>query len=115
MKLQMEKPLKTELESLYEAANWNDAVSFIPQLLHDSWNTFTVRDEEGKLIGFAAVYATNQLASLTDVVIHPALQGKGLGKQLVGFVIRETKKSGFKSLKVDYASDKSGFYDKALI
>lgn len=115
MLLQVEKPKIKELEALYHAANWNDAISFIPKLLHDSWNTFTVRNEKKELIGFAAVYATNQLASLTDVVIHPSFQGKGLGKQLVQFVVSETKRAGFKSLKVDYASDKTGFYDKALL
>lgn len=114
MKIQVEKPNKIELEELYHSANWNDAVSFIPSLLRDSWNTFTIRDEKENLVGFAAVYATNQLASLTDVVIHPFFQGKGLGKQLVQLVIQETKKSGFKSLKVDYASDKESFYRKVL-
>lgn len=114
MHLQWEKPKLDELLALYKSVEWDDAQTFAPKLLSDSWNTLCVRNEQGELIGFAAVFASNEIAHVSDVCVRPDYQGKGLGKQLVEEVVRFTREKGFKGLKLDYEMKNKTFYDKVL-
>jgi len=77
-------------------------------------NLYLLEDEEGEIAGAVSIVPENELdrfegwkdrnaAEFARVVIAPALQGKGLAKELVSGVIREIRSRGFTSVHISVA------------
>lgn len=114
MKILWEKPSVSELQKFYQKIPWPDAAAFAPKLITDSWNTVCIRDLQNDLVGFAAVFASNEIAHVSDVAIIPSHRGKGYGRLLINEVKVFTKKQGFRGMKLDFESTNEGFYRRVL-
>ena len=68
-------------------------------------------DGESRLIGFARVITDHATAYyLCDVVIDPAYRHRGLGKELVGYIVSRPEYRGLRGLLL--TRDADGFYEK---
>ncbi|TPW78219.1 GNAT family N-acetyltransferase [Schumannella soli] len=70
--------------------------------------------QNGALVGFVNVVGDGGAhAFLVDTVVAPALQGGGIGRQLVALAVAETRATGAAWLHVDYEPHLEGFYRQA--
>ena len=78
-----------ELQDLYRYALWgrSRSVEGIELMLANTAMCFSARGDD-KLVGFCRIVTDFVYrASLWDVMIHPAHQGKGLGSELVDYAL----------------------------
>ena len=67
---------------------------------------------ETRLVGVAVLLQRGpDVAELTNMAIHPDVQGRGLGKELLGHLIREARKAGFAQLTVSTGNSSLGALD----
>lgn len=85
-----------EMKALVEALSTHCILS--PTLLQqavEKAQVFVMRNEDGSIIGTATLSLffspTGRKASIEDVVILPKFRGKGLGRELVEFLIATAK------------------------
>ena len=70
-----------------------------------------VSEEDGRLVGFARVVSDQATTYyLCDVVIDPALRGRGLGKALVGHIESRPEYAGLRGFLI--TRDAQGLYRK---
>ncbi len=76
--------------------------------------------EADAICGVAVLQAIEEApeptAEIMNIAIKPGLQGKGMGKQLLHFLIAEAKRQGFQRLQVATGNSSIGqlaFYQKA--
>ena len=68
---------------------------------------------DGRLVGWTSVVSDNvRHAFLLDVMVHPAFQRLGIGRQLVLEAMQEMRGRGVTAFHVDCAVDRAGFYEK---
>lgn len=103
----------SEVERLLKMTYWANrrSAETIVKSMHNSACFGIWSDEEQKLIGFARVisdYATTWY--LCDVIIDPAYQHQGLGKQLVSHIASSPDFSGLRGLLL--TRDAHGLYSR---
>jgi ribosomal protein S18 acetylase RimI-like enzyme len=76
--------------------------------------------EGDAICGVAVLQAVEEesepTAEIKNIAIRPGLQGQGMGKQLLGFLIAEAERQGFHRLQVatgNSSIDQLAFYQKA--
>lgn len=85
-----------ELEKLCDSVGWvRRPIKKVKSALENSFlivSIFHLNNEKKNLIGFARVTSDGSFnATIWDVVVHPAFQGRGLGKTLMIEVIKELR------------------------
>lgn len=85
-----------ELEELCDAVGWSRRpLRKVKKAIQHSFlviSMWEVRGNRRRLIGFARATSDHAFnATLWDVVVHPAFQGKGLGKALMKQVIKKLR------------------------
>lgn len=97
----------TELDAVCFTSPWSRA-SFEAELTTNRLAWYLVAEElavqdnailepdasQGKLIGYAGLWAIQDEGHITNVAVHPEYRRKHLGSILVGTLIDETKKEG---------------------
>ena len=97
-------------------AFWNDlerlkAMDVSGVMLFNSACYGVVSEEDGRLVGFARVVSDQATTYyLCDVVIDPALRGRGLGKALVGHIESRPEYAGLRGFLI--TRDAHGLYRK---
>ena len=76
-----EKFEANELNNLLDTNNWRtEPVEKLERAINSSWGWVTVRNEEGKLIGFVhALSDCVRHAYITRMIVHPDYRNKGIG------------------------------------
>ncbi|WOF21484.1 GNAT family N-acetyltransferase [Microbacterium betulae] len=104
-----------EIEALHAVAfahvpedtPWNE------RLLARSLTWVTAR-RDGELIGFVHVAGDGgRHAFLLDTCVHPAAQGRGVGRRLVAEAVAEATLQGAEWMHVDYEPQLARFYEDA--
>ena len=67
----------------------------------------SVLTENGAVLGFVVLIAKDDHLLLDVVATAPAAQGKGVGRRLVDFAVSETRRQGFKELRL-YTNEAMG-------
>ena len=103
----------SEVERLLKTTYWANhrSAETIEKSMRNSACFGIWSDEEQKLIGFARVisdYATTWY--LCDVIIDPACQHQGLGKELVSYIASSPKFAGLRGLLL--TKDAHGLYSR---
>lgn len=112
MKIYQLKEKKEALEGLVEHINellevlspgiGGISLERIRELLENPYLDVFLLEIDGRVAGMASLHYMETLvkksAWVEDVVVHPAHQGKGLGKKIMKHVIREAGKKGVKHL-----------------
>lgn len=86
-----------ELEELCDSVGWaRRPLRKVKKALENSYlvaSIWEVRGAKTSLIGFARATSDHAFnATIWDVVIHPAFQGKGLGKAFMRYMINKLRK-----------------------
>ncbi|EIT84703.1 ribosomal-protein-alanine acetyltransferase [Fictibacillus macauensis ZFHKF-1] len=109
-------PTLEEYKYLCDAVGWTDSMNFeaAEQSLQNSLYSYTVYYEKqiigmGRIVGDGAIYFYIQ-----DVVVHPAYQGQGIGKEIMNslmtYLQQKAPNQAFVGL---FASEgKEAFYEK---
>lgn len=102
-----------ELNELYRAA-WpkhtnGDHIQVLARSL-----AYVCARQAGQLVGFVYVaWDGGQHAFLLDTTVHPSVQRKGIGAELVKEAARAARESGCEWLHVDYEEGLEPFYEAA--
>ena len=67
---------------------------------------------EDKIVGFICVHDCGFRAYLSELVVDPSMQGKGMATQLLKRVEKELKKRKCKTLIADVWKESLGFYER---
>ena len=104
-----------ELEALHAAA-FDHPVTDTPwrQRLADHSLTWVAARLDGRLVGFVNVIGDGGVhAILLDTCVAPDLQGRGVGRALVGAAAAEARRAGCQWLHADYEPHLVDFYQRA--
>lgn len=102
-----------ELNDLYRAAWPKHTDGDHSQILARSLAYVCAR-QGGELVGFVYLaWDGGQHAFLLDTTVHPKVQRKGIGRELVREAARAAKESGCEWLHVDYDDELEPFYEAA--
>jgi ribosomal protein S18 acetylase RimI-like enzyme len=99
-----------ELNRLFSAA-WNEHTEsdFIAQLRHSL--TYICAYQGDRLVGFVNVAWDGGIhAFILDTTVHPDVQRRGIGQQLIRHAAQAAQQHGIAWLHVDYEEHLDGFY-----
>lgn len=100
-----------EVPALRKSVGWEARQQDYPLVFQRCNFWASARDEDGKLIAFGYICGMGlEHGYLEDVMVHPAHQGKGLGKMLVRALLEEARRSGLSIITVTYAPESTEFY-----
>lgn len=116
MKYSEELPSSAQFYNLFETTGWNDNYELTPEELYtalkNSWYTISVFDND-QLVGFGRIICDGTVhALILDCIVHPDLQGKGIGKEVMNKLVAKCKKHKIRDIQLFSAKDKAGFYEK---
>ena len=97
------------LTPLFEAVWGGASEDYEPVLAHSL--TYVAAFEATRLVGFVNVAWDGGVhAFLLDTTVHPDVQRRGVGTQLVNQAVTEAKRLGMHWLHVDYDASLDSFY-----
>ena len=87
MRIDAEQPGRNEVVDLYDAVGWTAYTKDPDRLLRSltaSHTVLTARGENGALIGLARTVSDGEtICYLQDLLVHPDMQRRGIGRQLL--------------------------------
>lgn len=107
-------PDAAAFKALYDTTNWGPASrppEFYRAALNGSWATLAAYTDDEQLVGFARVISDGKLhAFITEMIIHPQYQRRGLGEQLLGKLVQHCRAEGVNDIQLFCAKGKAEFY-----
>lgn len=102
--------------SLFEATGWNDTFrtssTELKKAIGESWAAVSAYDEN-QLVGFGRVVSDGVLyAFITDLIVQPSHQGKGIGSEILRRLIDRCQTAGIRQIQLFSAAGKVDFYRK---
>ena len=114
---QTSAPIQKELFALYETTGWNREYLVAPEELVKAVKNsqFMVAAYDGvRLVGFGRVLTDGVLhAMLYDMIVHPDYQGRGIGTNILGMLVKWCNDSHIRDIQLFCARGKSAFYGKS--
>jgi GNAT superfamily N-acetyltransferase len=106
-----DEPVKAEeIEALRIAVGWEKFENKYDRIIPNSYTHFTIR-KEGQLVGFVNVISDGiGDAFLVDLMVHPDIQRRGLGRALVGAAVTALTADGIKCIQVTFNPNLEEFY-----
>ncbi|ANF95055.1 GNAT family acetyltransferase [Paenibacillus bovis] len=102
-----------EVPDLRQHIGWDRRDSDYPVLLERCLFYAGSRDDQGLLIAFAYICGMGlQHGYLEDVMVHPSMQGKGIGQQLVQRLLAYSVQKGVEIVTATFAEEHASFYRK---
>ncbi len=102
-----------EIEDLRAAVGWDRCEGTYSSILKRHYAYYTVRAEDGRLIGYMSVLSDGVSdAFLLDLIVHPSFQGKDIGMRLVKRGIQDMKDAGVRCVQVTFDENLKGFYER---
>ena len=96
--------------ALRQHVGWAPLEARVASALEGSYAHFSVL-EDGEPVAFARVVSDGSLyALIVDVMVHPAHQGRGLGRQLLEHTLNALEEDGIRTVQVVYDPALEGFY-----
>lgn len=98
-----------EIAALCRAVGWDTSAAVIARKVH--WATASGRDAAGALVAWCGLLSDGaEHAILLDVMVHPAWQGRGVGKALIRAAVAHCRARGIPIVHVDFLPGVQGFY-----
>jgi ribosomal protein S18 acetylase RimI-like enzyme len=109
-------PDKEQFFALFQTTGWfsdrNLDVDRLYAAISNTWYMVSAYDN-GNLVGFGRVISDGTLhAMITEVIILPQYQGKGIGSNIVNDLVEKCQKNDMIHILLISASGKAGFYEK---
>lgn len=82
-----------ELDKQCFAVPWSRE-AYARELRANKLAFYIVADEDGEIVGFAGLWGIIEEGHITNVAVHPAYRGKGLGKLLVSKLLEVSEQYG---------------------
>jgi GNAT superfamily N-acetyltransferase len=99
-----------EIEDLRVAVGWDRFENKYDKVLPNSYTHFTLR-ENNQLLAFVNVISDGiSDAFLVDLMVHPSVQRRGIGRALVGRAIGELTADGIRCIQVTFDVHLERFY-----
>jgi GNAT superfamily N-acetyltransferase len=106
-----DRPAAHEIGDLRESVGWSRNAGDYPAAYEAFAWTQSARDERGTLVGFCAVLSDRvRHAVLIDVMVHPGVQRRGLGRALVARAVERARERGIELVHVDFTPENEAFY-----
>ena len=110
-----EVPQPDEVRALYRAVDWRLKPLASDEVLRRVWEfaefTVTVRDEAGALVAMSrAIGDGGFFIGIYDVVVHPNLQGMGVGTEMMRRLMAFAEAGPWYRVFLFSAPGKEGFY-----
>jgi GNAT superfamily N-acetyltransferase len=109
-------PPSDQYFSLFESTGWNDEYRATPDALMSAVSNsqyVVCAYEGGQLIGFGRILTDGILhAMIYEMIVHPAYQGRGIGKQILGMLVQWCQEAHIRDIQLFCAGGKRGFYEK---
>jgi GNAT superfamily N-acetyltransferase len=107
-----EAPDRAALCDLREAAGYGRAEGDYPRAFA-SLSTTVAAYDGSRLVGWCAAVGDGvRHAFLVDVIVHPALERKGIGRELVARAVAAESRRGASLVHADFAPDRAPFYER---
>ena len=101
-----------EIESLREAVGWPRNAGQYGDIIANSYTNFCIR-AEGRLIAFVNVISDGiGNACLVDLMVHPDLQHRGIGRALVRCAVHDLAADGIQQIQTTFPPALERFYQK---
>ncbi|MGI5473021.1 GNAT family N-acetyltransferase [Streptomyces sp. CA-132043] len=101
-----------EMLNLYDSVGWEGCTSDVDRLcrgLRNSHLVITARSADGTLLGLARTVSDDEhICYVQDVVVNPAFHRQGIGRGLVGHLMRRYAHCRFFLLSTDHESSPEG-------
>jgi ribosomal protein S18 acetylase RimI-like enzyme len=106
-----------EVCDLTVAVGWNNPGRAGLDLLQRVWDgapcKVTARDDAGQLVGMCRAYWDGGFtATIVSVIVHPDLQGQGIGRQMVTLLLEQLEGLGVYRITLNAAQGKERFYEQ---
>ena len=102
-----------EVPDLRQQIGWDRRDSDYPVLLERCLFYAGSRDDQGQLIAFTYICGMGlQHGYLEDVMVHPSMQGRGFGQQLVQNLLEHAGQKGVEIVTATFATEHRSFYQK---
>ncbi len=103
-------------QRLYDSTGWAGGLQreteFYARALAGSWAQCAAY-AGGELVGFGRVISDGVLhAFITEMIVSPSWQGRGLGAQLLDRLVQHCLQQGLRDIQLFCAEGKQGFYEK---
>lgn len=113
--LSSELPAADAFKSLYDTTAWGPAsrdAAFYQAALTGSWRARSAY-AEGQLIGFVRAISDGHLhAFITEMIVRPEHQGRGLGAALLAAIVADCQAAGLSDIQLFCAKGKAPFYQR---
>lgn len=86
-------PAISEIETLSFTTPWTEE-AFRRELKHNPFAYYTVATHRERVMAYCGVWLVVDEAHVTNVAVHPKFRGKGIGKQLLTYVMAFVKGNG---------------------
>lgn len=101
------------INALRAAVGWHGLEHDYPAALSGYWAYIGGFDEAGKLVAWCAILSDGvRHAVLIDVIVHPAWQRHGVGRELVRHAIGHCLAHGITIIHVDFLPERAAFYEQ---
>lgn len=101
-----------DINDLRAAVGWDHDNGSYDEILERTYTHYTVR-AEGKLVGFVNILSDGiGDAFLVDLMVHPDLQGQGIGRAIVAQAVEDLTADGVQCIQVTFNPEMEGFYSK---
>lgn len=102
--------------NLFLTTGWNIEYNFtiqeLDKAIQNSWYAISIYHSEN-LIGFGRIISDGiHHALIVDLIIHPDYQGKGIGSELLGRLIKKCIENNVRDIQLFAARDKFEFYER---
>lgn len=109
-------PAPAEFERLFETTGWNAEYGLGPadlaSALHGSAFAVAAYDGE-RAVGCGRVVSDGIVhALIVDVIVDPAYQGRGIGRELMTRLVDECRRRRIRDVQLFCATGKRGFYER---
>jgi GNAT superfamily N-acetyltransferase len=115
IKFKNELPAIEKYFPLFLSTGWNDEYNLTSAQLNDviQKSYFAVCAYDGdELIGFGRIVSDGILyAMVYEMIVNPAYQGKGIGKEILNRLIQKCKNENIRDIQLFCAKGKRGFYE----
>lgn len=100
--------VSSEIVEVFHSVGWNKDEKLVEAAFKNSY--YVLAYNEDKLIGFARALSDNYYyTGIYDVVVKPEFQGKGIGKQMMSYIVSRFKGTYF---FLTYTDGNREFYEK---